>query len=75
MDLERFNHEMARTQQEQKQLEGREPDAMTDFSIMTDESDILPNENILDLRISTANINRVNFTTLVSGHEINPNDV
>ena len=48
---------------------------MTEFSAMTDESEIRPEENILDLRISTASINRVNFTTLISGNEVMPNDV
>ena len=48
---------------------------MTEFSVMTDESEIRPEENILDLRISTASIDRISFRTLLRGQEVNPGDM
>ena len=74
-DLERFNFEIERNKAEQKQLEGRDGDAMTEFSVMTDESEIKPEENILDLRVTTASIDRTLFTTVTNGNEVMPADV
>ena len=74
-DLERFNLEIQRNKAEQRQLEGRDGDAMTEFSVMTGESEIKPEENILDLRVSTASIDRILFSTVTNGNEIMPADV
>ena len=74
-DLERFNLEIQRNKAEQRHLEGRDGDAMTEFSVMTGESEIKPEENILDLRVSTASIDRILFSTVTNGNEIMPADV
>lgn len=52
-DLARFNNQMTTLKREVK-----EEDAMTEFSAITDETEIGPVENLLDLRISTASFDR-----------------
>jgi dihydroxyacetone kinase DhaKLM complex PTS-EIIA-like component DhaM len=52
-DLERHNRQMATLKNEMK-----DDDAMTEFSACTDETEIGPVENLLELRISTANLEK-----------------
>lgn len=42
---------------------------MTEFSTMTDETEIGPIENLLDLRITQASIDRVSLAKLFSGKD------
>ena len=42
-------------------------DRMTEISMMTDESEIRPQENVLDLRILNANIDINNLVALTGG--------
>ena len=68
-DLQRFNQEMDKLKNETKQMDGKEPDAMTEVSTRTDESELGPQENLLDLRITSATFDRVMLTQmLTAGH-------
>ena len=69
-DLQRFNQEMDKLKNETKQMDGKEPDAMTEVSTRTDESELGPQENLLDLRITSATFDRVMLTQmLTAGHQ------
>jgi hypothetical protein len=48
---------------------------MSEFSIITDESEIQAKENLLDLRISTASFDRVTLVQILGGREIVPSQV
>ena len=56
-DLDRFNKEVDSIRRDTQK--GNQDDAMSEFSIITDESEIQARENLLDLRISTASFDRV----------------
>ena len=45
---------------------------MTEFSVITDETEILPIENLLDLRISTANFDRAGLLSITGGKDLTP---
>lgn len=45
---------------------------MSEFSIITDESEIMARENRLDLRVSTASFDRVSLMQLMGGREVTP---
>ena len=50
---------------------------MTEVSARTDESDLNPTENLLDLRISSASFNRVMLTQLLAAgeYELDPSSI
>ena len=48
---------------------------MSEFSVITDESEIMARENRLDIRISTASFERVALMQLMGGREITPAQV
>lgn len=48
---------------------------MSEFSIITDESEIQAKDNLLDLRISTASFDRVTLVQILGGREIVPSQV
>lgn len=48
---------------------------MSEFSIATDESDILPQENVLDLIINTANFDKARLSQLLGNKELLPGAV
>ena len=53
--LAKFNQELVGLKKEN----GRQEDQMSEFSILTDESELLAKENRLDLRISTVSFDRI----------------
>lgn len=55
-DLERFNRSIQDLKKETK-----DDDNMTEFSAVTDETEIGPIDNLLDLRISTASLDRASL--------------
>jgi hypothetical protein len=55
-DLEKFNQQISLLKKESK--DAQEDDNMTEFSTFTDETEISPIENLLDLRISTCSFER-----------------
>ena len=54
--LAQIDHELKRF------AEKKDDDLMSEFSIATDESDILPQENVLDLIINTANFDKARLS-------------
>ena len=50
-------------------------DQMTEFSVMTDESEIKITENVLDLKVSNAAFDRVGLVQLTGGAELVPSNV
>ena len=59
---------MDELKKEIKQADGGaiDDDVMTEVSTRTDESELAPQENILDLRVSSASIDRVMLQQLLS---------
>ena len=55
-DLEKFNQQISLLKKESK--DAQDDDNMTEFSAFTDETEIGPIENLLDLRISTCSFER-----------------
>ena len=43
---------------------------MTEFSVITDETEIGPIENLLDLRISTAHLDRASLAQILGNHDV-----
>lgn len=72
-DLNRFNQEMNSLKKDA--VKAGDVDALTEFSVITDESEILPKENLLDLRISTAAFDRSNLIRITGGRELLPGNV
>jgi hypothetical protein len=68
--LEKFNKNLTTLKKEVK-----DEDNMTEFSAITDETEIAPLENLLDLRISTANIDRTSLISIMGGQEYIPTNV
>ena len=53
--------------------ESKEDDNLTEFSVITDETEIGPIENLLDLRISTASLDRAQLAQILGengGHDV-----
>jgi len=48
---------------------------MSEFSILTDESELLAKENRLDLRISTISFDRIPLVQIMGGREVTPSQV
>lgn len=68
---------MDKLKMETRQITGQEPDAMSEVSTRTDESEIGPQENLLDLRVTSATFNRVMLTQLLTAdqHDIEPGSI
>ena len=68
---------MEQLKTETRQVQGIEPDAMSEVTTRTDDSELGPQDNLLDLRISSATFNRVQLTqVLMAGkQEIDPNTI
>jgi hypothetical protein len=56
-------------------LQQMEADAMTEFSVLTTESEILPTENVLDLRISEVQYEKMPINGIFGLQEILPNAI
>ena len=65
-DLEKFNREMDLLKKENKMASNQDVDAMTEVSTRTDESELGPQENSLDLRVTSASFDRVMLTQLLT---------
>ena len=76
-DLEKFNREMDLLKKENKMASNQDVDAMTEVSTRTDESELGPQENSLDLRVTSASFDRVMLTQLLTQnqHEIEPGQI
>ena len=46
---------------------------MTEFSVMTDETELLSTENLLDLRVSSVTFDRAGLSQILSGTDLNSN--
>ena len=68
---------MEQLKTETRQVQGIEPDAMSEVTTRTDDSELGPQDNLLDLRISSATFNRVQLTqVLMAGkQEMDPNTI
>lgn len=71
-DLKKFNNDIASLKQEVKNIQG---DEMSEFSVITDESELESRENRLDLRISTATFEKVSIGRILGGKELIPSQV
>jgi hypothetical protein len=71
-DLKKFNNDIASLKQEVKNIQG---DEMSEFSVITDESELESRENRLDLRISTATFEKVSIARILGGKELIPSQV
>jgi len=70
--LARLNQEMEKV----KKQTGRPADEeLSEFSIITEESEIGALENLLDLRIQGANLDSSNLSQLLGNKDLNPNQI
>ena len=68
-DLDKFNSDLNLLKREANR---GQQDAMSEFSVITDESEMDARENRLDLRVSTATFERVSVMQLMGGQELTP---
>lgn len=68
---------MEQLKTETRQVQGLEPDAMSEVTTRTDDSELGPQDNLLDLRISSATFNRTQITQILTAgkHEVDPSTI